>query len=117
MGSDIFCLKACDPAGANAARICEHVYDRIGCQYNAPAAYLDGVFESCLGDSQDPPGIYTGSNGVVSTYQQPAESLGPINTLPYQPKIPATSSCKSFDGNSLFAGAVSVRLSSGLPPC
>ena len=37
--------------------------DRIGCQYNAPAAYRDGVFEKCKGDDQDYPGVYTGSNG------------------------------------------------------
>lgn len=46
--------------------------------YNAPANYEEGVFESCLGDNQDPPGIYTGANGQVSTYQQPPESLGVI---------------------------------------
>src|SRR5258706_4773384 len=47
MGGGVFCLKACDPAGPNAAKYCEHVYDRIGCKYNVPHAYQDGVFESC----------------------------------------------------------------------
>lgn len=63
MGSNVFCIKACDPAGADAAHYCEHVYDRIGCQYNAPAAYVDSVFESCEGENQDFPGVYTGSDG------------------------------------------------------
>ncbi|KAG8918960.1 hypothetical protein FRC01_001558, partial [Tulasnella sp. 417] len=62
MGDNLFCLKACDPAGPNAARYCEHIFDRIGCWYNAPAAYLDGEFSSCLGESQDFPGIYTGAD-------------------------------------------------------
>ncbi|KAG8795479.1 hypothetical protein FRC17_008127, partial [Serendipita sp. 399] len=55
MGGGAFCLKACDPSRPNAARYCEHIYDRIGCNYNAPAAYKPDVFESCLGDSQDFP--------------------------------------------------------------
>lgn len=63
MGSNIFCIKACDPAGADAAHYCEHVFDRIGCNYNAPAAYQDAVFESCDGDLQDFPGVYTNSAG------------------------------------------------------
>lgn len=54
MGSNVFCFKACDPSGPNAPELCQHVFDRIGCAYNAPAAYVDGVFESCLGDNQDP---------------------------------------------------------------
>jgi hypothetical protein len=80
-------------------RLCQHIFDRIGCVRvcytfrracphttqgaNAPAKYEEGVFESCLGDNQDPPGgacsfsrripphsiplVYTGANGQVST--------------------------------------------------
>lgn len=103
MGGSQFCLKACDPARADAARYCEHIFDRIGCAYNAPAAYEDGVFLSCLGESQDFPGIYTGEDGVVTTYQQPPESLGEISTMPYQPRIPATSSCTTYESASLYA--------------
>jgi len=67
MGGGQFCLKACDPAGAHAADYCQHVFDRIGCAYNAPAAYVDGSFLSCASDDQDFPGIYTGADGVVTT--------------------------------------------------
>jgi len=105
MGGGQFCLKACDPSRPNAANYCQHVFDRIGCAYNAPASYADGIFDSCLGDSQDFPGIYTGADGVVSTYVQPAESLGPISTMPYTPKIPATSSCSTGVSSELYAGA------------
>jgi hypothetical protein len=112
MGGGAFCLKACDPAGPNAARYCEHIFDRIGCNYNAPAAYQDGVFLSCLGENQDFPGVYTGSDGVVSTYTQPAESLGPISTMPFQPKIPATSQCTTFTSAQLYASAPVPTISS-----
>lgn len=107
MGGGAFCLKACDPSGANAARYCDHVYDRIGCQYNAPAAYAPNVFESCLGDNQDFPGVYT-SNGQVLTYQQPAESLGPIANVPYTARIPASSQCTPGVSSSLYSLAVGV---------
>jgi hypothetical protein len=107
MGGGTFCLKACDPSKPNAAHYCEHVFDRIGCQYNAPAAYVDGVFLSCDGDDQDFPGIYTDSAGVVQTYTQPPESLGPISTIPYTARIPASSNCQTFDSATLFAGAPS----------
>ena len=37
-------------------RFCEHIFDRIGCAFNAPAAYADNVFETCQGENQDFPG-------------------------------------------------------------
>lgn len=107
IGSDAFCFKACDPRGPNAAHFCEHIFDRIGCAYNAPNNAKPGVFESCEGDNQDFPGIYT-ENGQVKTYTQPAESLGPISTMPYQPKVPASSNCKTFESSSIFAALATV---------
>ncbi|KIO33263.1 hypothetical protein M407DRAFT_17822, partial [Tulasnella calospora MUT 4182] len=95
---------ACDPKGAHAADYCQHVFDRIGCQYNAPAAYVDGEFTSCLGESQDFPGVYTGADGVVTTYQQPPESLGPISSMPYTARIPASSSCTTFTSAAIYTG-------------
>ncbi|KAL0059786.1 hypothetical protein AAF712_013473 [Marasmius tenuissimus] len=56
MGGNMFCFKACDPAGAHAADYCQHVFDRIGCAYNAPNNAQKGTFESCQGDNQDFPG-------------------------------------------------------------
>jgi hypothetical protein len=110
MGGGTFCLKACDPSKANAPRYCEHIFDRIGCQYNAPAAYVDDVFLSCDGDSQDFPGIYTDASGVVQTYTQPDEALGPISTMPYTAKIPASSNCQTFNSATLFAGAPTATI-------
>ena len=101
MGSNSFCFKVCDPAGPNPADLCQHVFDRIGVSYNCPNAAQNGTFEYCEGDNQDPPGIYT-SNGQVVTFTQPPESLGPISTMPYQPKIPASSNCVPLQSAALF---------------
>ena len=65
MGSNSFCLKACDPSGANAAEYCQHIYDRIGCAYNAPNNAQDLVFESCDADNADFPGVYTEVNSPL----------------------------------------------------
>lgn len=107
MGANLFCLKACDPTDPDDDKYCEHIFDRIGCTYNAPAAYKDGVFESCEGENQDFPGIYT-SNGQVVTYTQPPESAGAITTMPYDPRIPASSNCVSFQSAQLYGGSVAA---------
>ena len=103
MGGNSFCLKACDPAGPNAARFCEHIYDRIGCAYNSPNSAQNGTFESCSGDNQDFPGIYTDASGQVQTYTQPPESLGAISSMPYTAKIPASSNCVTFTSSAIYA--------------
>jgi hypothetical protein len=110
MGGGTFCLKACDPAGPNAAHFCEHIFDRIGCQYNAPAAYVDGAFLSCEGANQDFPGIYTDAAGAVQTYTQPPESLGPITSIPYTARIPASSNCVTHDSATLWSGAPTASI-------
>jgi hypothetical protein len=102
MGGKQFCIKVCDPAGKNAAQYCQHIYDRIGCAYNAPSAAKSGVFESCQGENQDFPGVYV-VGGVTSTYTQPPESLGAITTIPYTARIPASSNCATFDSASIYA--------------
>lgn len=104
VGANTFCFKACDPSYELGYRMCEHIYDRIGCAFNAPASYstINGTFQSCQGDDQLPPGIYV-ENGVTSTYTQPAESLGPISVTPYVPFTPASSSCTMYSSNVLFS--------------
>ncbi|PPQ86837.1 hypothetical protein CVT25_012557 [Psilocybe cyanescens] len=104
IGSNAFCLKVCDPRGADAPNYCEHIFDRIGCKYNAPNEARDKVFESCDGESQDFPGVFTGADGVTSTYTQPPESLGPITTVTYEPRIPKSSNCVVFESKSIFTG-------------
>ncbi|KAF8624428.1 hypothetical protein AX17_007137 [Amanita inopinata Kibby_2008] len=114
MGGNAFCFKACDPAGPNAAHFCEHVYDRIGCAYNVPNNGKNGTFEACQGDNQDYPGVYT-ENGQVMTYTQPPESLGAITTMPYTPRVPASSNCQQFESTSLYAALASVTASGSSP--
>ncbi|KAJ6571754.1 hypothetical protein B0H19DRAFT_1219080 [Mycena capillaripes] len=110
MGGSQFCFKACDPAGADASRYCQHMYDRIGCSYNAPNNAQNGIFESCEGDNQDFPGIYT-SDGAVLTYTQPPESLGVISSMPYDPKVPPSSSCTQYTSAQLFSALGTVSAS------
>lgn len=109
VGSGIFCFKACDPNGPNAAQLCNHVYDRVGCTYNCPADYsaINGTFESCLGDNQLPVGVYVGQNGQTSTYYQPPESDGVISTIPYTPSIPASSQCSTYSSAQLYTNQAS----------
>jgi hypothetical protein len=115
MGNNVFCIKACDPAGKNAASLCQHTYDRMGCAYNAPNAARNGTFESCEGEDQDPPGVYT-SSGKVVTYTQPPESLGPIRSVPYKARVPASSNCATFQSARLFAALTSgASVSSATP--
>lgn len=102
-GGSFFCFKVCDPAGANASHFCEHIYDRIGCSYNAPNAAKNDTFESCQGDNQDFPGVYTDPSGKIQTYTQPPETLGPITTIPYQPRVPASSGCVTYTSSVLYA--------------
>ncbi|KAF5374487.1 hypothetical protein D9615_009048 [Tricholomella constricta] len=108
MGGNGFCLKACDPAGPNAAHFCEHRLDRIGCAYNAPNNAQNGTFEACKGDNQDFPGVYTAEGGAVVTYTQPPEEQGAISTMPYQPKVPASSECQQFTSAVLYKALASV---------
>ncbi|KAH9811960.1 hypothetical protein DFH28DRAFT_979580 [Melampsora americana] len=104
IGSNTFCFKACDPAGPDAARLCEHVYDRVGCEYNMPANYaaIKGTFQSCKGENQLPVGVYI-ENGVQKTWAQPPESAGIIKDIPYKPWIPTVTDCVSYDPAKLFS--------------
>ncbi|KAJ3566071.1 hypothetical protein NP233_g7234 [Leucocoprinus birnbaumii] len=103
MGGNFFCFKACDPSRPNAAQYCQHIYDRIGCAYNAPNNAQNGTFETCEGENQDFPGVYT-ENGAVMTYTQPPESLGAITTMPYTARIPASSNCVTHTSSVLYTG-------------
>ncbi|KAF8888460.1 hypothetical protein CPB84DRAFT_1786113 [Gymnopilus junonius] len=84
-GDNTFCFKACDPRGANAANLCQHIFDTQGCGFNAPSNAKDGVFESCAGDSQNPPG------------QGPATP-------------PASSLCSQFQSTDIYGGGTQVPI-------
>ncbi|XP_006459700.1 hypothetical protein AGABI2DRAFT_177546 [Agaricus bisporus var. bisporus H97] len=87
----------------------------------APNNAQNGTFESCEGENQDFPGVYT-VNGQVMTYAQPPESEGPITTMPYTARIPASSNCVTYTSSALYTDlpspsiqidAVSTALPSG----
>lgn len=110
MGSDMFCFKACNPSLSPAEQLsyCNNIFDEIGCQYNAPAAYAPGVFETCLSDNQIPVGIYTNAAGVTTTYVQPSV----VVTMPYTASIPASSSCTTYASTQLWSNQPSGTASS-----
>ncbi|KAG6827379.1 hypothetical protein H0H92_012035 [Tricholoma furcatifolium] len=110
IGSNYFCVKVCDPAGPNDANFCQHIYDRMGCAYNAPSNAQNGTFESCLGDDQDYPGVYTDASGAVVTYSQPPESLGPITSFPYTPRVPASSQCTTYESSVIYKALENVTV-------
>jgi hypothetical protein len=110
MGGNAFCFKACDPSMPNAAHYCEHVFDRIGCAFNAPNNAKDKVFEQCDSDNADYPGVYT-SDGKVMTYTQPPESLGVITKMPYTARVAPSSNCKSLTSSVVFSGLPTVSAS------
>jgi len=64
MGWGVFCLRACDPAVENSEQYCDDLYDKLGCAFNAPASYGSEYFESCDAESGNPPGVYTGTDGL-----------------------------------------------------
>jgi hypothetical protein len=108
MGSNQFCIKICNPSGANPEGYCQHKLDRLGCSYNAPSKFTvdggsadTGVFETCNSDNMDIPGEYV-QNGQTRSYAQPPESAGPIKTVPYEPRIPATSNCVQTASTALY---------------
>ncbi|KAK4058294.1 hypothetical protein OIO90_000451 [Microbotryomycetes sp. JL221] len=115
MGANQFCFKACDPSYEGDSRLCEHVYDRVGCGVNAPAAYKEGAFESCLGDDQLPPGVWIDNNGQSQTWYQPGEGT-PIGDLPYTPVTPASSSCTSYRSEEIYAIASASSAASSSAP-
>ena len=102
MGGNTFCMKICDPNGHNQGQLCQNIYDRLGCAYNAPNHAKNETFEVCEGEDATPPGVYV-SAGHTLTYFQPPESLGPITSVPYTPAVPASSNCVTYHSTDLYA--------------
>ncbi|BGP42190.1 hypothetical protein JCM10449v2_006195 [Rhodotorula kratochvilovae] len=107
IGGGTFCLKLCDPEylKKTGTLYCENRWDRMGCSYNMPAAYKDGEFSVCDSELQDIVGVYTGTDGKVSTYSQPPEGTAP--DPPYTPRVPKTSNCKTYASTDLFGTVTS----------
>ncbi|KAJ7227986.1 hypothetical protein B0H12DRAFT_1148230 [Mycena haematopus] len=114
IGDGAFCGKICDQTGSNPQGLCNNIYDRLGCEYNAPSDVQANTFESCLGDDMTPVGTYVGSDGKTSTYFQPAESVTiDYDALPYTPTPAPTSSCTPFASAAIFTDGVGVTVAAG----
>ncbi len=83
---------------------CENTFDLLGCAYNMPSNNTAGEFVKCDGDLQDPVGTYTGADGKTSTWSQPS-SLPATSTLPWTPRVPASSNCVTYKSEDLFGAA------------
>ncbi|KAH8118033.1 hypothetical protein DFH11DRAFT_1571992 [Phellopilus nigrolimitatus] len=101
IGGGQFCMKMCNPNDPNAAALCNHIYDEVGCSYNALANYgsINGTFEVCDSDDMTPPGVFT-TNGATTTWFQP--QTGAV-VPPYTPTIPSSSNCQTYSSSQLFA--------------
>ncbi|KAM0748054.1 hypothetical protein T439DRAFT_316727 [Meredithblackwellia eburnea MCA 4105] len=89
ISSSEFCIRACYP-GPDAWRFCQHVYDVMGCQWNMPANYKKGGFDTCLADDPDEPmGAYRMKDGSESTWYQGQ------NPTPAAQPVPKSSQCVS----------------------
>jgi len=99
VGGNMTGIKICNPAGDQS--YCQNTLDRIGLPYNMPNDAQNGTFEVCDSDLMDIPGVYT-SGGQTLSYSQPAESLGPISTIPYTPRIPSSSNCQTYQSSEIF---------------
>ncbi|KAJ1306540.1 hypothetical protein OPQ81_007541 [Rhizoctonia solani] len=104
MSATEFCIRACKD-GPKAAKICNHIYDIMGCEWNMPGNYAQGVFENCVGDSAEPMGIY-GS----STFHQGDPST------PQPHAAPKSSSCTSVSSIRNAGTATSTVSTITTPP-
>ncbi len=87
MSQTQFCFRAC--FGDDASAHCQHIYDVLGCDWNIPANYQEGVFESCEGANAPFQGVYDMGNGQSSTFSQGQ----PVT--PSAHAAPSSSNCKA----------------------
>jgi len=74
MSDKQFCFRAC--IGGDAQKNCMHIYDEMGCDWNMPANYAPGVFETCDADNDLPMGVYGTSTWHQGT--SPTPSAHPV---------------------------------------
>ncbi|OWZ76482.1 hypothetical protein C365_04630 [Cryptococcus neoformans Bt85] len=66
ISSTIYCVRACSDA-----QYCPTVYDEMGCYFfTSNGIGWDGVYQDCVGDEGDPPGVYVDEGGQTVTYTQ-----------------------------------------------
>ncbi|KAG8893232.1 hypothetical protein FRC00_010822 [Tulasnella sp. 408] len=102
MSDTEFCIRACKP-GPNAEKLCQHIYDVMRCGWNMPGNYDTGYFESCLGETGEPMGIYGGSTFYQGSGQTPPAHAAPpssscirVASLTSFSPVPSTVSVSSY---------------------
>ncbi|KAG5643085.1 hypothetical protein DXG03_001580 [Asterophora parasitica] len=102
-----FCFRAC--TGGDATVNCNHIYDIMGCDWNIPANYKAGVFETCDGDNDLPMGVYgtsTWYQGVKPTpAAHPAASSSNCKPAPTVSVTPAKRAAHMKRAHPAFPGA------------
>ncbi|GJJ14298.1 hypothetical protein Clacol_008562 [Clathrus columnatus] len=101
IGNGLVCVKMCTNTDPDRGLLCNHIYDEIGCAYNAVADYsqINGTFTVCDSDDMAFPGIFTQSDGVVTTWTQPFSGTF---SVPYVPTQVASSNCFTYESTQLF---------------
>jgi len=109
IGSGQFCLKLCYN-NVTSPDYCQNKFDLLGCSYNMPSSNIAGEFLKCDGDLQDEVGTYTGTDGSTTVWSQP-ESLDASTTLPWTPRVPASSNCVTYSSEELFGANTATSAS------
>lgn len=87
ISSTTYCVRACSDA-----LYCPTTYDEMGCYFlTSNGIGWEGVYQDCVGDDGDPPGVYVDGAGETATYTQ---GEGGVPTFP----IPAVSECGTGGG-------------------
>ena len=74
------------------------------------------TFEVCDSDNMEIPGIYTLPGGQTTSYAQPPESLGEIQTVPYNPVVPSSSNCQATPSSVLYSDFIAPAVSTAALP-
>ncbi|KAK4047873.1 hypothetical protein OIO90_006034 [Microbotryomycetes sp. JL221] len=114
--SGMFCLKICN-LNRKDPNLCLNTYDIIGCRYNMPSSFYDdksmqNEFVECESDRQDVVGQYVGAKGATSTWSLP-RPLPADATIPYEPRVPSSSNCKTYAKTELLARAAATTKPTG----
>lgn len=92
ISSTTYCVRAC-----SNPLYCPTAYDEMGCYFlTSDGIGWDGVYQDCVGDDGDPPGVYVDAGGETVTYTQ---GDGEVPTF----SIPAVSECGSGTVTSAVA--------------
>ncbi|KAG8955200.1 hypothetical protein FRC04_009658 [Tulasnella sp. 424] len=109
MSSTEFCIRACKP-GPNSRKLCQHIYDEMG--FVMPGNYDIGYFDSCLGDTGLPMGIYGTSTFHQGDGHTPAPHPAPASSSCYR-VASLTSHSPAPSGASVYSAVTVVGTGTG----